>query len=190
MGEKVRQKHKGGKKISTSNNRSQEVLRGLWELIVFLQGLWGILAGISVFFPFSNSRIEVIPAGEWYEEGGFAYFSSELVTTVASLITVFIVLWTFSQRYNYEFKAQNEKRLIQKQAWHFFTGGLFFLIIYLIATYAIMDGFYYDVLGWGSGDTRRLLGDAFLLLFYSAFFAMMTRAFMLLGMIEFFGKEG
>jgi len=173
--------------MKTSNNGFLEVLR---EFIAFLQSLWGILAGISVFFPLSNVLVKVIPVGEWYEEGGFGYFSYELVTTIASLITLFIVLCTFGQRHNYEFKAQNEIRLIQKQAWLSFAVGLLVLVIYLIATFAIMNDFYYKVLGWQSDDFRWLLGDVFLLFFYSTFFAMMTRAFMLLGMIEFFGKEG
>ncbi|MDP2766416.1 MAG: hypothetical protein Q8O41_03045, partial [Candidatus Methanoperedens sp.] len=40
-----------------------------------------------------------------------------------------------------------------------------------------------------SGDPRRLIGDVILLLSYSTFFTLMTRAFMLLGMIEYYGKE-
>ena len=38
------------------------------------------------------------------------------------------------------------------------------------------------------GDPLRLIGDFLLLIFYGAFFALLTRAFMMLGMLEYFGK--
>lgn len=47
----------------------------------------------------------------------------------------------------------------------------------------------YDVLGWESADVRRLLGEVPLLLIYSIFFAFLTRAFVLLGMTEYFREE-
>jgi len=91
---------------------------------------------------------------------------------------------TFSNRH--EFEALKERRLIQRQAWLSFAIGLLSLILYLVLNFGIYDLFYEP---WEIWDARRLIGDIMLLLSYSAFFALMTRAFMLLGMIEFFEKS-
>jgi hypothetical protein len=45
------------------------------------------------------------------------------------------------------------------------------------------------VLGWESDDLQRVLGDIVLLVAYSAFFGFMTRAFMLIGMLEYFSER-
>ena len=42
---------------------------------------------------------------------------------------------------------------------------------------------------WSSDDPRRLIVEVPLLVTYSAFYALVTRAFMLLGMSEFFASE-
>ena len=160
----------------------------LKDLITFLQGLWGILAGISVFFPLSGEKVFYV--GMWAEgKGGFGRFPPDLVIAVTTLFTLFIVLWTFGQRHNYKFNTLDEKRLIQRHAWNSFAIGISALFIYLIATFAILGNIYY-VFNIESGSLLWILGDAFLLIIYISFFAMMTRAFMLLGMIEFFEKKG
>jgi len=61
-------------------------------------------------------------------------------------------------------------------------------MIYLAAYYFLATSAY-DLLGWESADVRRLLGEVPLLLVYSAFFSLLTRAFVLLAMIEFFGQD-
>jgi len=75
-----------------------------------------------------------------------------------------------------------------KQAWVSFGVGLVALVVYLAAYYFLSISAY-DLLGWESADVRRLMGEVPLLLIYSAFFAFLTRAFVLLGMIEFFRDE-
>ena len=172
-----------------STNKGAAFLKEFKDFIVFLQSLWGILAGISVFFPLSNVLSKVIPLGNFYDEppgsGAFQYFSPETVTAIATLITVFVILSTFIRRH--KFKAQKVS-LIQGQAWLSFAIGLLSLILYLVLNYGIYEFFYGPLEIWG-GDPRRRIGDIMLLLSYSAFFVLMTRAFMLLGMIEFFGHE-
>ena len=44
-------------------NKGAEFIKTLREFIAFLQSLWGILAGISVFFPLSNALTKTIPLG-------------------------------------------------------------------------------------------------------------------------------
>lgn len=47
----------------------------------------------------------------------------------------------------------------------------------------------FDILGWESADSRRLIGEILLLVLYSVFFAFVTRAFVLLGILEYFRQE-
>lgn len=155
--------------------------------IGFLQNLWAILAGISALFPLSNTLANIIPLAKW-SEGGLAYLSPQLVTVIATVACLFTILWTFGQRH--QFARQRQRRSVQKQAGLCFTCGVTALIIYLAVHYAVVANFYFVVLGWESGDLRRVLGDIVLLLSYSAFFVLVTRAFMLLGMIEYFGQRG
>ncbi len=70
-----------------------------------------------------------------------------------------------------------------------FVLGLVALAAYLTLHAAIQDDFYFRVLGWYSDDLRRGFGDLVLLLAYSLFFALLTRAFMLLGLLEYFGRR-
>jgi hypothetical protein len=78
---------------------------------------------------------------------------------------------------------------IQKTAGLSFLAGLIALIIYLTVQFAVANDFYWNVLGLESDNFWRVLGDIVLLLAYSAFFVLMTRAFMLLGMLEYFGHK-
>lgn len=156
------------------------------DFLGFLQNLWSILAAVSVLFPLSNVLAQIIPLARW-EEGGFAYLSPQLVTAISTVASLFIILWTFGQRQ--QFADQGKRRSIQKQAGISFALGFGSLIIYLVGHYAVANGFYWDVLQWTSDDIRRILGDIVLLFTYSAFFALVTRAFMLLAMIEYFGQK-
>lgn len=171
-----------------SSNEGKVFLEEFRDFIAFLQNLWGILAGISVLFPVSNALAGAIPLGKWAQEkGGLAYFSPQLVTIVTTLIAIFVILWTFGQRNR--FKSRRKRHLIQRQSWFSFACGIFALFVYLALNYAIIEGFYWNILKWESADPRRLLGDIVLLISYSTFFALVTRAFMLLGMLEFFATE-
>jgi hypothetical protein len=168
------------------SGKGTETLKEFREFFGFIQNLWGILAGVSVLFPLSNTLMKVIPTGHFYDEppgsGAFQYLSSELVTSIATLITIFVVFSVFSRRYKYKIQ---EYRTIKRQAWASFILGIVSLVVYLAANFGIYEVFYGPLEIWG-GDPRRLIGDVFLLLTYSVFFALVTRAFMLLGMAEFY----
>ena len=168
------------------SGKGTEALKEFRDFFSFIQSLWGVLAGVSVFFPFSNTLMKVIPIGHFYDEppgsGAFQYLSSELVTSIATLITIFVVFSVFSRRHKY--KVQ-EYRTIKRQAWVSFILGIVSLVLYLTANFGIYELFYGPFEIWG-GDPRRLIGDVFLLFTYGAFFALVTRAFMLLGMAEFY----
>ena len=172
-----------------NSNAETTFLKEFKEFTVFLQSLWGILTGISVFFPLSNALTGLIPLGSWVAEdtGNFVYLGPELVTALTSLTVLFFTLWTFGHRR--QFRSQRNRRLIQRRALSSFVGGVLALIAYLAATLFVTNAWDYLWFGWVYGDPQRLLSDIVLLISYSAFFVLITRAFMLLGMIEFFGRK-
>ena len=157
------------------------------DFVKFLQTLWGILAGISVFFPLSNVLFKIIPMGNVYSDppGGLAYLDPTLITTLSTIATLFVILVTFRQRDN--LRTRKQQNTTQQQAWIAFGVGLLGLLLYLIVYFGIYPTFYAPFKMW-TGDPRRLIGDLLLLIFYGAFFSMITRAFVLLGMLEYFGR--
>lgn len=165
-----------------------EYLEEFKHFIAFLQSLWGILAGISVLFPLSNVFIKLIPLRCLHDDppGALGYLSPGLITAVATIITLFVILLTFGKRHN--FKALTERGPIQRQAWLSFAFGLLALIFYFAVYFGIYP-LYYEPYSIYDGDPRWLIGDFSLLLSYSTFFALVTRAFMLLAMIEYFGNR-
>lgn len=168
-------------------NAQHSFLGEFSEFVKFLQTLWGILAGISVLFPLSNVLLKLIPMGNIYDDppGGLSYLTPALITTLATVATLFVILVTFRQRRDLRTRAQRDA--VQRQAWIAFGGGFLALLLYFIVYFGIYPAFYAP-LQINGGDPLRLIGDFLLLVFYGAFFALITRAFMLLGMLEYFGK--
>jgi hypothetical protein len=174
------------KRLRSSHYQGSRFLKEFKEFAAFLRNLWGILAGISVFFPLSNIFMQIIPLGTFDDGGVLVWFTARLFTTFATVVSLFLILWTFGQRHY--FQSSKQKITIQKQAWISFGVGLTALLTYLAGYYFLAISAY-DVLGWESADVRRLFGEVSLLLVYSAFFSLLTRAFVLLGMNEFFGQQ-
>ncbi len=168
-------------------NHGATFLHEFRAFVAFLGNLWGILAGISVFFPLSNTLVKVIPLGRYGDDGGvYDHLPPALVTAVATLTTLFLILSTFSQRH--AFKARDAAPLIERRAWRSFALGVFFLVVYLVI-HTVYAQYAWAAWGWGSGDPRKLLAEVPLLATYCAWFALVTRAFLLLAMREFFGRE-
>jgi hypothetical protein len=170
-------------------NHSQEEITSIDELkqfTKFLQSLWGTLAGISVLFPLSNALTKVIPLAQW-PEGGFVYFNPTLVTAISTVTCLFIIIWTFGRRL--QFANAKRRRLIRRESAVSFVVGGIGLSVYLIGHYAVVQNFYYTVFNWVTGDPQRVFGDLLVLIAYCVFFAFMTRACMLLGMLEYYGSE-
>ena len=166
-----------------SSNPGTAFLKEFKDFVAFLQNLWGILAGISVLFPLSNVFLKIIPLEILDEDGLLVFFSPRLFTTIATLVSLFLILWTFSQRS--KIKLSKGRAKTQRRAWLSFGIGISSLVIYIVI-YFLISNIAYDVLGWESDDVRRLFSEVVLLIFYCLFFSLITRAFMLLGMIEFF----
>ena len=168
-------------------NEEFSTIEELKNFLKFYKNLWTILAGVSIFFPFSNLLMNVIPLSGG-DNGGWSYLSPRLVTAILTVACLFVILLTFVQRKQY--KGKKSRRSVQKKAMLSFGIGAVALVVYLTLYYAVVEGLYWNVLGWGSADARRILGDIVLLLTYSAFFVLITRAFMLLGLLEYPGKRG
>lgn len=72
------------------------------DFVKFLQSLWGILAGISVFFPLSNALLKAIPLGYIADDspGALEFLSPAPVTALVTVAALFIILQTFHQHHD------------------------------------------------------------------------------------------
>lgn len=169
-----------------TSNPGKTYLKEFKSFLTFLKNLWGLLAGISVLFPLSNILVSLIPLATFDKEGVLVWLSPSLITTLTTLIVLFLILGMFGRRN--KFLSQKNRTHLHRQAFVSFTVGLASVVVYLIL-YFFLASSAYDVLGWESVDIRRLMGEVPLLILYAAFFAFTTQAFMLLGMNEYFKRE-
>lgn len=170
----------------STKSQGKSFLEEFGTFLKFLQTLWGILAGVSTFFPLSNILVKAIPLGYMQENSGsLEYFSPALITVLVTMATLFVILQTFGQRET--LRTQKQQSALRHQAWVSFGLGILALISYLAVNFGIY-GVFYAPFGIWSGDPLRLIGDVLLLLFYGAFFVLTTRAFVLLGMMEYFNQ--
>jgi hypothetical protein len=160
-------------------------LEELKAFLLFLKNLWGLLAGISVFFPLSNVLLKAIPLGAYGNDGVFDQLSPSLLTSLATVTTLFVVLMTFTGRHRFQEPQKRASTL--RAACLTFGIGILALLSYLII-HQVYREYAWEPWGWGSGDPRKLFAEIPLLITYVIFFSMFTRAFMLLGMLEFFGN--
>lgn len=174
----------GRDKITTTINifPAQTLGRQAKEFYTFQQNPWGLLASLCALFPLVNLFVQVIPLQNADYPPAPQYLSTGLITGVATLLTLFVILWTFGQRH--QFRSQGAGKTLQHQAWLALGLGLLALLGYLLVLYGIF-GFLYRPLEIWTGDPRRLLGDVALLGLYSSFVSLIARAFMLLGMMSF-----
>jgi magnesium-transporting ATPase (P-type) len=163
----------------------RKYIEELKAFLLFLKDLWGLLAGISVFFPLSNILLRTIPLGAYGNDGVFDQLPPSLLTTLATVVTLFVVLVTFAGRRR--FQDPRERHGTLRAAWLSFGIGTLALLTYLIVHQAYRE-YAWEPWGWGSGDPRKLFAEIPLLITYVMFFSLLTRAFTLLGMIEFFGN--
>jgi hypothetical protein len=163
-------------------------LAELKEFLTFLKNLWGILASISVFFPLSNVVLDAIPLHAYgADDGVFDLLTPNLINAIATIVTLFVVLATFAGRHR--FQDTKNRSAVLRNAWYSFGTGILSLLTYLVIHQTYRE-YAWKPWGWGSGDPRKLFAEIPLLMTYVIFFSLLTRGFMLLGMIEFFGREG
>ena len=166
--------------------RGSGFLREFHEFITFLSTLWGFLAGISVFFPLSSVFSQVIPLKAYGDNDGvFNLLSPPLITSVATVVTLFVILSTYGRR-NEFFGAG--RRNARRQAWLSMGVSLAALTVYM-TIHQIYAEYGPTELKLGSDDPRKLFFEIPLLAAYTIFFSLLTRAFMLLGMTEFYRDD-
>lgn len=149
------------------------------DFLRFLQSLWGLLGSISVLFPLSNAFTKLIPLENMANDGSYRILSPDLITALATLVTLFVILDTFSKRTLIFGSA------LRHQAWKAFAFGFLMLITYL-ALYFFPR--WDTIIRWESGDPKHLIFEIPMMLCYCVFFAGITKAFMLMGMLEYFKK--
>jgi len=151
------------------------------RFVHFLRVMWGEAAAVSMLFPLSNALVEILPLTR-RPSGGFVYLVPALVTLIATLGSLSQVVWLFTQRDHLGIAGPNRARAGARRC---FSLGVLALVTYLIGHHVLTSDVYFDVLGWHRADPRLMIGDIVLLFSYAIFFGSMTRAFTLLGLLEF-----
>lgn len=149
-------------------------LQELREFLQFLRSLWGLLAGISTLFPLSSVLFNVIPM----EQGGnpFQDLKPDVVPVLATLTCVFVTFATFGRRDQFSDPQRRRRYAISARA--SFGGAIGAIAIYLLAHRGL-----YDALVHGVGFIA--LYDGLFAALYIASFVLLTRAFLLLAMLEY-----
>jgi hypothetical protein len=155
------------------------------SFVDFLGTLWGILAGVSALFPLSNLLFDVVPTDpEVLWALAYVVDPEGLFTITATIGSLFVILWTYGQRYRFE---GWRRRRVQRRAWLTFGGAVGLLVVYLVLYAVAAAGGEAMIVGptTGSSDLVFVLYQLAMLLVYAGFFALTTRAFVLLGLVEF-----
>jgi len=169
-------------------NVEMTFLEELQDLFAFLRSLWGILAGVTLFFPLSTALFQLVPVEyRWDTDNwmrGFSFFRPQLVILITTLTLIFVMFWLVSHRAQFKSRRQ---RAIQRRAFRAFTLGIVSLLVYLTAYEAVSD--LTKSLEIYRGNPAIIPGDLILLISYAGFFVSLTVAFMLLGMIEYYEQK-
>jgi hypothetical protein len=163
-------------------------LEEVQDLFAFLHSLWGILAGVTLFFPLSAAFFKLIPVEYRWETSdymrGFGYFKPPLVIAMTTILIIFTMFWLVSHREQFR---PRKRRIMQQRALRYFAAGIFSLLLYLTAYEVVADITYVrEIYG---GNPALVPYDLLLLAAYAGFFVSLTAAFMILGMIEYYGEK-
>lgn len=155
----------------------------LREFLAFLASLWGLLAAISLFFPLSNLLTEVVPLGDM--DKPFHNLSPALVSLLTTLTCIFLTFATFGRRIQFADRAL--RRRYARSARLSFPAALVLLALYVLLPHSLYEALISG--GSGGGEGGIALYDALLAALYIASFALITRAFLLLAMLEYFPEQ-
>lgn len=158
---------------------------GFEPFLGFFGNRWGALAGVSALLPLSNLLFGVVPTEpEVIRTLASVVGPGGIFTLVATIGSLLVLRWTFDQR---DWFADQERQQIQGLAWVTFAGALFLLDVYFVL-YAIDAVERYDLLVGPNPDIGTVLlvvYDVVLFVVFVGAFALLTRSFVLLGLIEF-----
>jgi len=149
----------------TRQNSKTGPLNALKDFIDFLRGTWGILSGISLFFPFSNLLAKAIPVN---------YVDIDIFTVLSTIGSVFALFYTYASRDSYldhDRTSTSNKKLLHITALISFVVGIVSFFGYLFLYLTEMP----------SRDINQSLNNWFVwltsLLLYSLTFSLLTNAF-------------
>lgn len=163
-------------------------LEELQDLFDFLHSLWGILAGATLFFPLPAAFLSLIPVEyRWQTDDymrGFGYFKPTMVISITTILIIFTMCWLVSHRQRFR---PRQRKIMQRRALRCFAVGIFSLILYLAAYEVVAD--VTNAREIFRGNPALIPYDLLLLVSYAGFFVSLTAAFMILGMVEYYGEK-
>ncbi|MCC6148541.1 MAG: hypothetical protein IT308_13360 [Anaerolineaceae bacterium] len=165
--------------------RTNLFLRDLKNFTAFLGNLWGGLAALSVLLPLINGLARVIPLHSFKEDGILIWFTPQLFTAIAILISLSLLLTLYRARHVFLLQANLDR--LYNLAWKSFGLGITLLVVYL-AFYFFLHSNLIGGAPIGISEGRRLMIEAGLMFLYAGSFAMITRGFALLAMGEFLSR--
>ncbi|MBE7533279.1 MAG: hypothetical protein HND44_11725 [Chloroflexi bacterium] len=93
------------------------ILEEVQDLFHFLHSLWGILAGVTLFFPLSAAFFSLIPVEyRWQTDDymrGFGYFKPLLVVGLTTILIIFAMFWLVSHREQF---WPRKRKIMQQRA--------------------------------------------------------------------------
>jgi hypothetical protein len=166
--------------MAVGPSAGQRFLVELRAFLSFLHGLWGVLSSVSLLFPLSNLFFDVLPVSKF--ELPFVRLSSQAVTTLATLTCLFAVLASFARRR--DFHAAAARRRFARVARVSFAVAVAACVAYLLG-YSLLYNGKLEL----NSEPAKLAWDAAFAALYVLFFALTTRAFLLLAMLEYFPEQ-
>lgn len=164
----------------------------LKDFLGFVKNLWAILATTSVLFPFASKFFDLIPIEPIDGDPSFPfyYLPPSLIPMVAALLCAFIVLVVFNQR-DY-FSDPKRRPMLMRASMLYFILGILGLLTYFGLRNLDVGSVMYEI-GFGQLiNIKRIIKfivDIMMLCCYSLFFGMITRTFMLQGIITYYGRS-
>ena len=160
----------------------------LKDFLESVKSLWAILATTSVLFPFASKFRDLIPTKPIDPSFPFYYLPPLLIPMVATLFCAFIILVIFNQRGNY--RDLKRRPILMRKSTLYLLWGLFGLLMYFGLRNIDVGDFMYKIgLGEPIKNIVKFVVDIMMLCSYSLFFGMITRAFMLQGIITYYGRS-
>ena len=143
------------------------------SFIKYVSTLWGGLGGLAAVFPLADVLFEVIPL----PVDAYGNSTAPVAIPVTSLAAIFTLLYTFVLR-------DKAKHITTRRAGIFFVIGMAALMIFFLLQhfeYSLRAKYFPDL----DSTDDYILYLVFVVPFYAAFFACLTRSFSILALIEF-----
>jgi hypothetical protein len=156
------------------------------DLLGFLRfagRLWALLAGVSVLFPLANVFLRVIPASERFQP--LFRLPPAVMAPAAMLASAFMLLVSYYGRTGTD-AARTGVAPARRSALTAFLAGAVCLGVYLSWEALLGDRLYGDTANTTIAKEAALeASDIAFILLYSGFFVFMTRAFVILALLEY-----